>query len=191
MKNIGAPLDRIDGPLKVCGAARYSAEVALPRMAHAVLVQSTIPNGRITRIEGAAAERVPGIIAVLTHKNAMKLPQGGRAAVQPPHGRVLSLLQDDKVHYTGQPVAVVVAESPEQAQQAAAMLRIDYARVPAVLDFAAARPQAYSPGKVLDMAADSRRGDVAAGLAQAAHRKTLVYTTPMEHHNPMEPHATL
>ncbi|MGE5650172.1 MAG: xanthine dehydrogenase family protein molybdopterin-binding subunit, partial [Bacillota bacterium] len=72
-----------------------------------------------------------------------------------------------------------------------AMLRIDYARVPAVLDFAAARPHAYSPGKVLDTAADSRRGDVAAGLAQAAHRKTLVYTTPMEHHNPMEPHATL
>ncbi|HJV51276.1 MAG TPA: xanthine dehydrogenase family protein molybdopterin-binding subunit [Noviherbaspirillum sp.] len=191
MKHIGAPLDRIDGPDKVCGTARYTAEFAPPRMAHAVMVQSTVPSGRITGIDSAAAQRMPGVIAVLTHRNAMRLPQGGRAAVQPPHGRVLSLLQDERVHYNGQPVAVVVAESLEQALAAAAALRINYERAPAALAFGPAKAGAYSPGKVLDTEADSRRGDVAQGLVDAAHRKTLVYTTPMEHHNPMEPHATL
>lgn len=189
MKSVGAPLDRIDGPLKVCGAARYSAEFALPRMAHAVLVQSTVPNGRIAQIDSAAAERLPGVIAVLTPRNAMKLP-ASKAAMQPP-GRMLSLLQDDQVHYNGQPVALAVAESLEQAQDAAAALRIQYQRSAAALDFDAAVPQAYSPGKVLDMDADSRQGDLSAGMAQAALRQTEIYSTPMQHHNPMEPHATL
>jgi xanthine dehydrogenase YagR molybdenum-binding subunit len=191
MKHIGAPMDRIDGPMKVCGSARYTAEFALPRMAHAVMVQSTIANGRIAAIDSDTAQRMPGVVMVLTHKNAMKLPQGGKAAVQPPHGRVLSLLQDDRVHYNGQPVAVVVAESPEQAWAAAAALRITYDRTPATLDFTEAKSHAYSPGKVLEAAADTQRGDVAKGLSDAAFKKTLVYTTPMEHHNPMEPHATL
>jgi xanthine dehydrogenase YagR molybdenum-binding subunit len=191
MKSIGAPLDRIDGPLKVCGAARYSAEFTMPRMAHAVLVQSTVPNGRIARIDTAAAERSPGVVAVLTHRNAMRLPQGGKGAEQPPQGRVLALLQDDQVHYNGQPVAVVVADTLEQALGAAATVRVEYQRTAAALDFDAAKPRAYSPGKVLGMDADSRHGDLQAGLAQAAVRKTLTYTTPMQHHNPMEPHATL
>ncbi|MGB7479834.1 MAG: xanthine dehydrogenase family protein molybdopterin-binding subunit, partial [Burkholderiaceae bacterium] len=100
-------------------------------------------------------------------------------------------LQDDQVHYNGQPVALVVAETLQQAQAAAALLSIDYRRQPAALDFGAARAHAHSPGKVLDADADSRRGDLPAGLAAAVHRRTLTYTTPMQHHNPMEPHATL
>ena len=96
--SIGAPLDRVEGPDKVRGAATYSGDVTLPRMAHAVLVQSTVASGRIARIDSSAAERAPGVIAVLTHANAMRLPQGGRAAVEPPQGRVLSLLQDNRVH---------------------------------------------------------------------------------------------
>jgi xanthine dehydrogenase YagR molybdenum-binding subunit len=191
MKFVGAPLDRIDGPLKVCGAARYTAEFTLPRMAHAVMVQSTVANGRISTIDSAATERMPGVIAVLTYKNAMKLPQGGKAGVQPPHGRVLALLQDERVHYNGQPVAVVVAESFEQATAAAAALRIVYDGAPAALAFEEAKKHAYSPGKILEMEADTQRGDVAKGMSDAAFRKTLVYATPMEHHNPMEPHATL
>jgi xanthine dehydrogenase YagR molybdenum-binding subunit len=191
MTHIGKPLNRVDGPAKVCGAARYSAEFAVPRLAHAVIVQSTIARGRITNIESAAVERLPGVIAVLTHKNAMKLPQGGKAAVQPPHGRVLSLLQDNQVHYNGQPVAVVVAESLEAAMAGAAALRIDYQRTPAALAFEQAKAHAYSPGKVLEMDADTQRGDVAGGLTAAAYRTTAVYTTAMEHHNPLEPHATL
>ncbi len=191
MTSIGAPLDRVDGPLKVCGQARYTGDLALPRMAHAVLVTSTIASGRIVRIDAGAAERAPGVVAVLTHANAMKLPQGGKAAVQPPTGRVLSLLQDDQVAYQNQPVALVVAETIEQANEAAALVRVTYERAPARVDFEAERRNEVVPDKANDAPPDTRRGDVEAGLAAAAHRVELDYTTPFQHHNPMEPHATL
>ncbi|HEU5295913.1 MAG TPA: xanthine dehydrogenase family protein molybdopterin-binding subunit [Burkholderiaceae bacterium] len=189
--SIGEPLSRVDGPAKVCGEARYTGDLTLPRMAHAVLVQSTVPSGRIARIDATAAERAPGVVAVLTHTNAMRLPQGGRAAVEPPQGRVLSLLQDDRVHYNGQPVALVVAESIEQANAAAMLLRIGYELRPAALDFANGKARAHSPAKVLDAEADSLRGNVKSALADSALRQELIYSTPMQHHNPMEPHATL
>ena len=191
MTSIGAPLDRVDGPLKVCGQARYTGDLALPRMAHAVLVTSTIASGRVVRIDAAAAERAPGVVAVITHANAMRLPQEGRAAVQPPTGRVLALLQDDRVAYQNQPVAVVVAETIEQANGAAALVRVTYGRAPARVDFATERRNEYAPDKVNDSPPDTLRGGVEAGLALAAHRVELAYTTPFQHHNPMEPHATL
>src|ERR1700712_5603032 len=103
-------------------------------MAHEVLVTSTVASGRVGRIDTAAAERAPGVIAVISHLNAMKLPQGGKAA-GPPAGRVLSLLQDDQVVYANQPIAVVVAESIEQAIGAVALVRVDYVRVPGAFDF--------------------------------------------------------
>ncbi|HJV84696.1 MAG TPA: xanthine dehydrogenase family protein molybdopterin-binding subunit [Noviherbaspirillum sp.] len=191
MTHIGAPLDRIDGPQKVCGMARYTAEFTVPRMAHAVMVQSTVANGRIREIGSSDVEKMPGVIAVLTYRNAMKLPQGGKAAVQPPQGRVLSLLQDDLVHYNGQPVAVVVAETFEQAIAGADALRIQYERTPALLRVRDAMASAHSPGTVLDMPADTQRGDAARAMASAVYRTNAVYLTPMEHHNPLEPHATL
>ena len=191
MSIIGAPMDRVDGPLKVCGTARYTAEIALPHMAHAVVVTSTIAKGRIVRIDSSGAQQMADVVAVLTHRNAMKLPKAGRGGVQPPQGRVLSLLQDDAVHYNGEPIAVVVAETLEQAVGAAAALRIEYEEGTAVLEFAEARARAHSPGKVLDFDADSTRGDTQAALASAPQRLTARYATPMQHHNPMEPHATL
>jgi xanthine dehydrogenase YagR molybdenum-binding subunit len=139
MNSIGAPLDRVDGPLKVCGQAHYTGDLAVPRMAHAVLVTSTIACGRVARIDAVAAERAPGVVAVLTHVNAMRLPQDGKAAVQPPTGRVLALLQDDLVAYSNQPVALVVAETIEQANGAAALVRVFYERTAARLDFDAVR----------------------------------------------------
>ncbi len=191
MNSIGAPLDRVDGPLKVCGQAHYTGDLALPRMAHAVLVTSTIASGRVLRIDAGAAERAPGVVMVLTHLNAMRLPEGGRAAVQPPAGRVLALLQDDQVAYSNQPIAVVVAETIEQANGAAALVRASYERTAARLDFEAERRNEYPPGKVNDGPPDTRRGDLEAGLQAAAYRLDAAYTTPMQHHNPMEPHATL
>ena len=129
MTSIGAPLDRVDGPLKVCGQAHYTGDLSVPRMAHAVLVTSTIASGRIARIDAAAAERAPGVVAVITLVNAMKLPNGGKLAG--PDGRVLSLLQDDQVAYSNQPIALVVAETFEQANGAAALVRVTYARATA------------------------------------------------------------
>jgi xanthine dehydrogenase YagR molybdenum-binding subunit len=191
MNSIGAPLDRVDGPLKVCGQAHYTGDLAVPRMAHAVLVTSTIACGRVARIDAVAAERAPGVVAVLTHVNAMRLPQDGKAAVQPPTGRVLALLQDDLVAYSNQPVALVVAETIEQANGAAALVRVFYERTAARLDFDAERRNEYAPEKVNDSPPDTQRGDIEAGLQSAAFRIETAWTTPLQHHNPMEPHATL
>lgn len=188
---VGLPIDRVDGRLKVCGAARYAAEFTLPRMVHAVMVQSTMPKGRIVAIDTAAAERTPGVLAVLTHRNAPRLPAHGRAAVQPPAGRVLSLLQDDRIDYHGQPIAVVVADSLEHAQDGARALKVRATPERAALDFEAAKPGAYPPAQVTRGTTDTQRGDLEAGLRTGAVRVSAVYGTPMEHHNPMEPHATI
>ena len=191
MTSIGAPLDRVDGPLKVCGQAHYTGDLSLPHMAHAVLVTSTIASGRVSHIDTAAAQRAPGVVAILTHLNAQRLPKDGKAAVQPPDGRVLTLLQDDQVAYSNQPIALVVAETFEQANGAAALVRVTYERASARLDFEAARHDEYAPDKVNGAPADTRRGDIEAGLASAVHRVESSFTTPFQHHNPMEPHATL
>ena len=188
----GQPLDRTDGPLKVCGQARYAAEFTLPRMVHAQMVLSTVPSARVRRIDSRAALALPGVLMVMTHENAMRLPKGGKAAVKPPAGRVLTLLQDDQVHYNGQPVALVVAETLEQCREAARRLVITYAPSPdAVLDLAAARARVHAPKEVQQQKPDSSRGDLAAGMQAASQVVSGLYTTPIEHHNPMEPHATL
>ncbi|MBV8031636.1 MAG: xanthine dehydrogenase family protein molybdopterin-binding subunit, partial [Betaproteobacteria bacterium] len=116
---VGLPLDRTDGPLKVQGEARYAAEFRAPAMAHAFLVRSTIAKGEIASIDSGEAERAPGVLLVLTHRNAPALPKRGKAAFHPPAGRMLSLLQDGSVHYSGEPIGVVVADTLEHAIAAA------------------------------------------------------------------------
>lgn len=189
MDLIGAGVDRVDGSLKVTGHAPYSGDVALPRMAHAVMVLSSIGKGRILTIESGAAVHLPGVLMVMTHLNAPKLPDGGRAGVNPPAGRVLSLLQDDLVHYNRQPIAVVVAETLDEAEAAAAHLKANYAQDPPQLSFSRAQSSAHAPAKVNGEPADSQRGSSRTG--KSAAQVAVTYTTPMEHHNPMEPHATV
>ena len=189
--SIGQGIDRVDGKLKVCGQARFAAEFQMSRLAHAVIVTSTVPSARIVRMDTSAAEALPGVITVLTPMNAPRLPQKGRAAINPPAGRVLSLLQDDTVSYNNQPIAVAVADTLERAAQAARLVRVMYATADAALDFGAAKARAFAPEKANREPADYARGDVAAGLAAAAARVEAIYTTPVEHHNPMEPHATI
>ena len=111
----GQGIDRVDGTLKVCGRAPFAAEFAVPGLAHAVLVTSNVASGRIVRMNVAAASALPGVIAVLTPMNTPRLPQKGQAGVEPPAGRVLSLLQDDVVSYNNQPIAVAVADTLERA----------------------------------------------------------------------------
>ena len=138
---IGQPLNRTDGHAKVTGAAIYAAEHALPGLLHAVIVTSTIAHGRIANLDTGNAERMRGVRLVMSHHNAPALPEKGRAgAGNPPAGRVLNLLQDDQVLYNNQPVAIVVAETLEQAQDAARTVRITYDAEAAVLDFELARP---------------------------------------------------
>ncbi|WP_018314687.1 xanthine dehydrogenase family protein molybdopterin-binding subunit [Cupriavidus sp. UYPR2.512] len=188
----GTPLDRVDGIPKVTGRARYTADHALPGLAHAVMVTSSIPRGEIAAIDTSACEHMPGVRLVLTPFNAPRLPKGGKAAADiPTAGHVMSLLQDTAVHYNNQPIAVVVADTLEQARDAARCLPVQYRQADAVLDFAQARMQARKPDEDEDGSADSHRGDPDAGMRGAAAVIDAVYTTPMENHNPMEPHATI
>ncbi|WP_420995624.1 xanthine dehydrogenase family protein molybdopterin-binding subunit [Cupriavidus sp. 30B13] len=193
MNMIGAPLDRVDGVLKVTGRARYAADHSFPNLAHAVMVTSTIADGRIVAMDTGAAERMPGVRLVMTPFNAPRLPEGGKAAAGvPPAGRILSLLQDTTVAYNNQPVAVVVADTQAQARDAASRVRVRYERAgSAPVDFALDKATTHKPDKVKDESADTQRGDMAAGLRAAAVRVEAVYTTPMQNHNPMEPHATI
>ena len=192
MSLIGQPLSRVDGVKKVTGTATFSAEHKLPRLAHAVLVMSTIPSGRISAVDSAAAEKMRGVITVMTHLNAPRLPSAGKAAAgQPPAGRVLNLLQDDRVHYNNQPVALVVADTFEHAVDAARHVRLRYEADKATLDFEQAKLQPVDPKKAKDGPADTNRGKLEDGIAAGAAQIDVAYRTPVEHHNPMEPHATI
>lgn len=186
--SVGEGMDRVDGRLKVTGGARYSAEFPLPNMAHAVIVQSTVANGRITSIATAAAERAPGVIAVLSHRNAPRLPP---QQVNPPAQRVLTLLQDDVVHYNGQPIAVIIADTFEHAVDAAGRVRVTYTSEAPVIVMSRALDTRYAPAQSMGRAPDWSTGDVEAGLRAADVRVDNTYTTPIENHNPMEPHATI
>ncbi|MEN3276758.1 MAG: xanthine dehydrogenase YagR molybdenum-binding subunit, partial [Massilia sp.] len=192
MKIVGAPINRTDGWAKVSGAAHYTAEHQVEGLTHAVLVTSTIPSGRVVRIDDSAAREVPGLLLVMTPQNAMRLPKETRdGKLQPPIGRRLTLLQEDDVYYNNQPIAVLVADTIEHAREAAARLRIEYERKDAVLDFEQAKESLHSPEKVLTEDADTQRGDLADGLLAASVRLDETYTTPIEHHNPLETHATI
>jgi xanthine dehydrogenase YagR molybdenum-binding subunit len=130
---IGQDVRRVDGPAKVSGSARYSGEIALPDLAYAEIVGAGIASGRITSIDTAQAERAAGVAGILTHHNLPKVHQvplvpslmGG-----PAPGETFFPMQDDLVHYAGQPVAVVVADSLERAQHAATLVKVGYAETP-------------------------------------------------------------
>jgi xanthine dehydrogenase YagR molybdenum-binding subunit len=181
---IGAPLSRLDGPAKVTGAARYAADASPPAVAHAVLVGSTIANGRIRRIDVTAAAASPGVLAVLTHLDMPRLSYG-----EPPAGQALMPMQGDEIHYEGQHVAVVVAETLDQAARAASRLAIDYERQPAEVDFRQ-RLDSGHPASSFDEP-DTRVGDVDAALAAAPVRLDRTYSTADRHHHPIEPSATI
>lgn len=181
MSVIGAPLSRVDGTQKVIGNAKYSAEFQAPKLAYAVMVMSTVPSARIVSMDVHGAEHAAGVIAVLTPDNAPKLP-GAESRV--------TVLQDARVHYNNQPIAVVVAEELQQAQYASTLLKIQYQEEPAKLDFIAGFPASY-PGSHTGIPGDVSFGDIESGMSAADIKVDQIYTTPIQHHNPMEPHATM
>jgi len=189
--SVGAPLNRVDGRLKVTGGARYAAEFAVPNVAHAVIVTSTIARGRVRRMDTAAAERAPGVLAVLTPQNAPRLPQQQAAPGAGPAMRVPTLMQDDAVHYNGQPIGLVIADTFEHATAAANLVKAEYAEERPELDVdTAPHAPSESTRPVGNNRRHSQRGDTARGLAEAEVKIEHTYTTPFENHNPMEPHNT-
>lgn len=188
---IGKPLPRVDGRAKVTGAARYAADFNRPDQAYAVLVSATAGLGRVTGIDSGAVETMPGVIAVITHRNAPRLPYAPhKSYIDPAIGERLHVLQDDRVRFHGQPVAVVVAETLDQTERAAAALRISYAAERPIVD--PADPQALTVvPESGHIEADKARGDADDALAKAPMTVDATYDIARENHNPMEPHATV
>jgi xanthine dehydrogenase YagR molybdenum-binding subunit len=197
MTAVGTSVTRVDGPAKVTGAARYAAEIALPNLCHLAIVGATIPSGRVVAIDPEAALAAKGVIAVLTHENLPKI-------AAPPHllpsllgqaapGESFFPMQDDVVHYAGQPVALVVAESHEQAQYGASLVRVDYEQAPSVTTIDQGRDLAYEAERLFGglMPGRNERGDVEAGLAQADVRVGADFRMAANHHNPMEAPSTV
>lgn len=192
---VGQPLERVDGRRKVTGAAKYAADFRHDRLAHAVLVQSTIAKGRILAIDTAAAGRAPGVITILTHLNAPKLgikPAGDKG---PPSksgklGDDRPPFSDDVIHYAGQHVALVVAGTLDQARHAASLVKVRYQEEKPVLTAADRAP--YIPEKSMGRDLQHHRGDVDGALtASGVVKVQQTYNIPIETNNPMEPSATV
>jgi xanthine dehydrogenase YagR molybdenum-binding subunit len=185
--NIGQPLTRRDGMLKVTGGAKYAADRHPPGMLYAVLAVSSIARGRVAHLDVATAKAHPGVVEVITPANRPALAQDPDEKANPLVFR-LDLLQNDRVRYAGQPIAVVIAETLEAATEGAALLAPRYEVEPARLGLDAGESfilQAVGPG----FPAHAQRGDVEAQLAAAKRTTTETYETPAQYHNPMEPHA--
>ncbi len=190
MNAVGQPISRIDGRLKVTGGARYTADLPFAAMTHAAIVYSTIANGRIVTIDAAVAEKAPGVLAVITHTNMPRMNRLPWSHLRP-QGQTYLPLQDDKIHYAGQPVALVVAATLDQATYAGTLIKVAYeADPPVVFDLRTAQEDAVEPPQRM-WPLSSLVGDTDKALANAAIKIEQTYTMPDRHHNPMEPHVTL
>jgi xanthine dehydrogenase YagR molybdenum-binding subunit len=191
---VGKPVDRLDGTAKTTGAARYSAEYPYPDLAYAALVHATISRGRITRMDTTAAQAHPGVLAVITHQNAPAMKPPPKPSMMDLSTRAspvnVNYLNTDEVHWNGQPVAVVVADTLEAARHAADLVRVTYEQISATVDFAAAKDTATPQKGNAFLPASGRKGDARAALAAAPVAVDLAFTTPTHHHNAIEPHAT-
>jgi len=181
-KITGTPVDRIDGLLKVTGKATYATDYSVSRMAYGFLFKSTIAAGKITKLDSTEAQKVPGVLAVISHLNAPKLNIKGGL-------RGGALLQSPEIEFYGQHIGLVVAETFEQARHAATLVKVDYQQTTPKIDFEKEKKKAV-PSKEKDKA-DAIRGDVNTAMPNAAFTVDEVYETPIEHHHPMEPHATI
>lgn len=180
---VGRPHKRVEGRVKVTGRATYAADHDLNDVAYAVMVDSSIGRGRISAIDTTAAEAEPGVLSVISHHNAPLLPyQDNTDGSNNPPGVRLRVFQDDQVRFFGQPVAVVVAQTLEVAQHAAHLIEVAYNAGQPSTDLTTApggEPTTYA------------RGDAEAAIESAPVRLDLTYSLARNHHNPIEPHATI
>ena len=190
MNAVGQPISRIDGRLKVTGGARYTADIPVEAIVHGAIVYSTIANGRTVSIDTAAAENAPGVLDVLTHKNMPRMTQQSWSHLRP-QGQTYLPLQDDRIHYAGQPLALVIAATLDQANYAGTLIKVAYdARPPVVFDLRTAKEDAVEPSQRM-WPLSSSVGDADKAIAGAPVKIQQTYTTSDRHHNPMEPHVTL
>lgn len=184
--SVGTAHTRVEGRDKVTGAARYSGEIPFADLAHGWLVLSTVARGRVRALDADAVLAMPGVVAVLDHRNAPRVKTDYVGMLGRPDP-TCAVFQHDRVPHLGWPVALVVAETSEQAREAAESLVVHYEQEPHDIDFHGGRPDAYPVEG--HMPAVTGKGDLDAELAASTHVVDAEYTTPEEHHNMMEPHA--
>jgi xanthine dehydrogenase YagR molybdenum-binding subunit len=193
-KAIGSAIDRVDGRLKVTGAALYAADTPVPGVTHAAIVPSLIARGRVKAIDADATRKAPGVVAVVTHENMPRLKQPGSDFIR---GGMLNEdrlpLSDDRIHYAGQYLAVVVADSAEQARYAAFLVKVTYSHEePPLVALEDARQFEEAQSDPFGQPLQYRRGDMEKALtAEGLVTIDETYTTPIETHNPMEMSATV
>ncbi len=177
MKYIGKEMSRVDGVAKVTGKAKYAAEFQVKNVAYGFIVSSEIAKGTIKSIDAREAEKQTGVIRIFTHLNSVKTKEKDDAFVA---------LQSDKIVFNGQPIALVVAETFEQARHAARLVKATYTEEKSLTNTLKA-PTVYPP----DGSSSKPRGNPQEALNNSPVKISAEYTIPIEHHNPMEPHAAI
>lgn len=189
---LGRELDRIDGFDKVTGAAKFAAEYAADGLAYAGLAVSAVGRGKIVELDVSEAEAAPGVIMVITHLNAPQLedpplfePGGSGAA-----GSNANILNTDQIFWSGQPIAVIVADTSDRAEHAAGLVKASYSLEHAQLSFSSGIDAAKTPKSVMGEDTEVKKGDAERALAGSAYQVDLLYDTPRYNHNAIELHAT-
>ena len=192
---IGKEMSRVDGVAKVTGKAKYAAEFAVPNLAYGFIVNGSIAKGTIASIDTQEAERASGVIRVFTHLNTPKFgpkpptEQAPPKGQQPEEDKSFRALQSDRIYFNAQPVALVVAETYEQARFAARLVKVTYNAEPHMTDTEAVRDKAREPQR--QGPPSQPRGNAEEALRNAPVKIESEYRIPIEHHNPMEPHAAI
>ncbi len=190
MNAIGQPISRIDGRLKTTGGARYTADIPIANVVYGVIVQSTIANGRTVSIDSTAAEQAPGVLKVFTHRNMPRMnPTPKPWSHLHPHGQSYLPLQDDKILYADQPIALVIANTHDQAAFAATLIRAEYETQPAAVFDRQTAKNAIQPPQFL-WPVSSSVGNADNAISSSPVQIEQTYATADRHHNQMEPHAT-
>jgi xanthine dehydrogenase YagR molybdenum-binding subunit len=192
---LGKAHDRLDGPLKVTGALRYSGDQQLANLAYGFLLTSTVARGEIRMMDVSEAEKEPGVVAIYTPFNSLKLYHGLTQAEGANSGEIDPPLQNNKIRYYGQIIGLIVAESFEQGRDAAALVKVDYTPEQPVTTWEAGLKHAFPPAAVDGQPPKvAILGDGVSSIDAVIQKAGIVvdqtYTEPIYHHNPMEPHAT-
>ncbi|MBO3269086.1 xanthine dehydrogenase family protein molybdopterin-binding subunit [Hymenobacter defluvii] len=192
---VGKPMDRVDGRAKVMGAARYSAEYPVNGLVHGVLKTSDIAKGKITNIDTSAAAKEPGVISILTYQNIpkpAKVPSALKEEKKWQAAQSYLPMQDAEIHYAGEPVALVVADTLERAIQAAALIKVSYQVEKPIDSYHDPKADLFDPQKIQNGKTDGHkvRGNPETAYASAPVKHEATYVHAINHHNPMEPAAT-
>jgi xanthine dehydrogenase YagR molybdenum-binding subunit len=189
--HVGKPVSRLDGPLKVTGGAPFAAEFQMDGMVYAAVAYSTVAKGRIAELDTAAAEAASGVVLVMTHRNAPRLRPTPvfLSAQKASGGDALPVMQDGQIHWNGQPLAVVLADTQERADHAKSLIRIACETEDAATDFEQAQRRGTRTARFMGQPLHDAKGDAEVALAKAPVKVDALYTTQRHNHNPIELHA--